>query len=113
MPYFPTEHDWSLTVRPDRIPLEDKFLTRYAVNAIPPAGGRQPGPGTGQWHRGKKRNAGGKGAPENPNHILINRVREEGELLDEDEYWRTDRLGQEAELDYTDWNTPRNTPGWQ
>ena len=83
------------------------------MNAIPPVGGRQPGPGAGQRHRGKKCNAGGKGAPENPNHILINRVREEGELLDKDEYWRTDRLGQEAELDYTDWNTPHDTPGWQ
>jgi len=113
MPYFPTEHDWSLTVRPDRIPMEDKFPTTYAVNAIPLGGGKHQGPGAGRQRRGKKRNAGSNDAPGNPNHIQISHVREEGKLQDEDDYWRSDRNGQNNELDYTDWNTPRDTPGWQ
>ena len=48
----------------------------------------------------------------NPNHILINHVREEGELQDKDEYWHTERLSQGEELDYNNWNTPCNIPGW-
>jgi len=60
MPYLPTGHDWSLTVRPDKIPIEDKFLTKYAVNNIPIGGSRHPGPSAGQQHRGKTCNAGSK-----------------------------------------------------
>jgi len=113
MPYFPTEYDWSLTVRPDRIPTEDKFPTKYAVNDIPIGGGRHPGPGAGQQCRGKRCNAGSKEVHGNPNHIPISRVREEGELQDEDKFWHTDRPDQDAELDYTNWNTPHDTPVWQ
>ena len=47
MPYFPTEHNWSLTVRPDRIPMEDKFPAKYAVNTIPLGGSKSQGPGAG------------------------------------------------------------------
>jgi len=115
MPYFPTEYDWSLTVRPDRIPMEDKFPTKYAVNAIPLGGGKSQGPSVGQQQRGKKCSTGGKVGKDahiNLNHILINQVREEGKLQDEDEYWHMERLSQGKELDYSDWNTPHNIPGW-
>jgi len=115
MLYFPTEHDWSLTVRPDRIPIEDKFPTKYTVNAIPLGGGKSQGPGAGQQRRGKKRSIGGKAGKDvhiNPNHIPINHIREEGELQDKGEYWHMERLGQGKELDYSDWNTPHDIPGW-
>ena len=115
MPYFPTEHDWSLTVRPDKIPLEDKFPTKYAVNTIPPGSGKHQGPGAVRQRKGKKRNAGGSGMPEasgNPNHIQISHVREEGELQDEEEYWRMDNLDRNDDPDHNDWNTPRDYPGW-
>ena len=34
--YFPTEESWMLTARPDRIPLEDRFPSKYAVGSLPP-----------------------------------------------------------------------------
>ena len=33
--YFPTDEEWTLTTRPDRIPLEERFPQRFAVNSIP------------------------------------------------------------------------------
>jgi len=44
MPYFPTEHDWTLTVRPSSIPMEDRFPARYTVNTLPTLSGRQQDP---------------------------------------------------------------------
>jgi hypothetical protein len=43
MPYFPTESDWSLAVRPGRIPSEDRFLVRFAVNNLTNANKKHPG----------------------------------------------------------------------
>ena len=36
LPYFPTDEDWTLTTRPDSIPLDSRFPKRYAVNSLPP-----------------------------------------------------------------------------
>jgi hypothetical protein len=38
MPYFPTEQNWSLEIRPARIPMDECFPEKYAVNS-PPIGG--------------------------------------------------------------------------
>jgi hypothetical protein len=35
MVYFPTDEAWTLTTRPDRIPIEERFPQRFAVNSIP------------------------------------------------------------------------------
>jgi hypothetical protein len=35
LPFFPTDEEWTLTTRPDKIPLEDRFPQRFAVNSIP------------------------------------------------------------------------------
>ena len=35
LPFFPTDEEWTLTTRPDKIPLEDRFPQQYAVNSIP------------------------------------------------------------------------------
>ena len=35
MVYFPTAENWTLTTRPERIPLEERFPHRFAVNSIP------------------------------------------------------------------------------
>src|SRR5258707_1068236 len=35
MVYFPTEEDWTLTTRPNRIPVEECFLQHFAVNSLP------------------------------------------------------------------------------
>ena len=37
LPFFPTDEEWTLTPRPDRIPANDRFLARYAVNSLPTA----------------------------------------------------------------------------
>ena len=34
--YFPTEESWTLTARLDRIPLEERFPSKYAVGSLPP-----------------------------------------------------------------------------
>jgi hypothetical protein len=34
--YFPTEESWTLTARPERIPLDDRFPSKYAVGSLPP-----------------------------------------------------------------------------
>jgi hypothetical protein len=41
MPYFPTEQEWSQTVRQNRIPMEERFPGMYAVNSLPLYGTRQ------------------------------------------------------------------------
>lgn len=37
LPFFPTEENWTLTTRPDRIPIENRFPQRFAVNSLPTA----------------------------------------------------------------------------
>jgi hypothetical protein len=50
MVYFPTDEGWTLTTRPDRIPLEERFPQRFAVNSLPitnkraPANNKRPAP---------------------------------------------------------------------
>jgi hypothetical protein len=34
--FFPMEEDWTLVVTPDRIPLNERFLQKYAVASLPP-----------------------------------------------------------------------------
>ena len=34
--YFPTEESWTLTARPERVPIEDRFPSKYAVGSLPP-----------------------------------------------------------------------------
>ena len=34
--YFPTEESWTLTARPERVPLEERFPSRYTVGSLPP-----------------------------------------------------------------------------
>jgi hypothetical protein len=40
MPYFPTEQDWTFAVRPNRIPLEERFPAKFAVNNLPIGGAK-------------------------------------------------------------------------
>jgi prefoldin subunit 5 len=35
LPYFPTDEDWTLTARPDKLQLTDKFPAKYTVSAYP------------------------------------------------------------------------------
>jgi hypothetical protein len=45
MVYFPTDERWTLTSRPDRIPLEERFPQRFAVNSLPLTNKRPPAKG--------------------------------------------------------------------
>jgi hypothetical protein len=90
LPYFPTEHDWTLTPRPDRIPTDERFPNRFAVNSLPIAVTRREAPGPRQQRRSNgehpTRNSqkrapplADKAAKENPNLIPLNRGKEKGE----------------------------------
>lgn len=35
LPFFPTDEDWTLTTRPDKIPFEKRFPPQYAVTSLP------------------------------------------------------------------------------
>jgi hypothetical protein len=43
MPYFPTEHDWTLTTQPERILLDERFPKKYAINSLPFAANKHLG----------------------------------------------------------------------
>jgi hypothetical protein len=45
MVYFPTDERWTLTSRPDRIPLEERFPQRFAINSLPLTNKRPPAKG--------------------------------------------------------------------
>jgi len=111
MPYFPTEHDWSLTVRPHSIPLAERFPAKYAVNVLPTMGGRQQAPRLRQPYKAQKCRKRGGNDRINPNTIQIQprRPTEEGELPNETEWWRMD-IG--MGIANTDETTPYDPPGW-
>ena len=39
--YFLTDQDWTFTMRPERIPMNKRFPTKYTVNSLPLGGNRQ------------------------------------------------------------------------
>ena len=78
MPFFPTAHDWTLTARPHRVPLDERFPGKYAVNSLPTAASQRPTKDL----RPPRKDRRGK---ENPNYIPINRNREVGDLSRADE----------------------------
>jgi hypothetical protein len=104
MVYFPTEQEWTLTTRPSRIPLEERFPQRYAVNSLPPATykprrpvvrlppNKTPGrntPSQAQARQHPQHQQQGTDDPvsrlmnrKHPNLVPLGRGREEGELSD-------------------------------
>ena len=93
MPFFPTEHDWTLTVRPHRIPLDERFPGKYLVNSLPTSGSRWPGRDA---HPPRKANGPSvvQGATVNPNRTSYNkRDKEEGELFAAEEQQDADLGG--------------------
>jgi hypothetical protein len=44
MVYFPTDQDWTLTARPSRIPVQERFPKRYVVNSLPVTSRNPPRP---------------------------------------------------------------------
>ena len=85
MPFFPAEQDWTLALdhRPSRIPLDERFPAKYAVNSLPILDPKAK-------QRRKGQNNVGKPTPNNPNLIPVpekNRYanKEPGELADDEE----------------------------
>ena len=85
MPFFPAEQDWTLALdhRPSRIPLDERFPAKFAVNSLPvldpKARQRRKGP-----------SSAGKPTSNNPNLIPVperNRygIKEPGELANDGE----------------------------
>jgi len=92
MPFYPTEHDWTLTARPYRIPLDECFLGRYAVNSLPTSGPRWSGKDACPPQKTNGTNATQR-TKENPNHIPLNCAREEGKLFGVDDQQDTEHNG--------------------
>ena len=80
--FYPTDQDWSLTLRPQRIPLEDRFPQRFTVNSLHHQG--RPNVVFPEEQREARRRAKGK-QKENPNLIPVSRAREAGEILTNEE----------------------------
>ena len=83
MPFFPTEQDWTLVSRPNRIPLADRFPAAYAVNSLP---GYNPKAGQA-YQRKATTNRTVKNPRGNPNRIPLparnsRAPKEAGELSD-------------------------------
>ena len=112
MPYYPTEHDWTLAVRPERIPLDMRFPGKYAVNSIPVAAGKHAGLTSKLPGKDPRRKPAKKSHWENPNLIPLVRGREEGELLTDDEYWNWDRRDYPNAPDFTEESAPDRIKGW-
>ena len=59
--YFPTDESWTLTARPERVPLDERFPSKYAVGSLPPPSQTRRAPPTreiGRKQKHRKRNAG-------------------------------------------------------
>ena len=108
MVYFPSDQDWTLTTKPDRIPVNERFPKRFAVNSLPltncnprnpcrpaaqpaprePSGGRSapqatPQQGTAHERQHMEDSAENILSRSQPNLVPLGRGREEGELSDQ------------------------------
>ena len=92
MPFYPTEHDWTLTARPHRIPLDERFPGRYAVNSLPTTGHKWSGKETRPTRKANGGNSTQR-TKENPNHIPLNRNKEAGEPFGVDDRQDTELSG--------------------
>ena len=108
MVYFPTEQDWTLTSRPHRIPQEERFPQRFAVNSLPSTKQKNSKPvvrlprsqtsarsnpsraqaqrNPSQQHEGRSNVLDKYQNRTGPNLIPLGRGREEGELSDLADY---------------------------
>jgi len=111
MLFFPMEHNWTLTVRPDSILLVDRFPARFSVNVLPMLGRWQQVPRSCQQNRGQRYSTKDRNGCENPNRIQIppSCKREEGELPVSDTGRGPDASSGGINMD---WTTPCNMSGW-
>ena len=115
MPYFPTGEDWTLAVRPDRVPILERFPTRYAVNSLPTKDNTPQSP-----RRKRNTNKAGKAVQGYPNNIPLAPPRQRSP----DAVGRRLAAGEERRANPPDASTPdpdntdeqyphpRDAPGW-
>jgi hypothetical protein len=121
MPYFPTGEDWTLAVRPNRIPVPERFPAKYAVNSLP-LRGRSPPQAGKRWQGPSKK---GKNNQANPNRIPVSasasqsRVRGDAAAeppLPIGEDWRAEPPETSTSYNSHVYNTDeayiRDPPGW-
>jgi len=112
MPYFPTENDWTLETRPNKIPLDERFPSRYAVNSLATASNKHPGLAPRPPRRKQKHGPADMGPNTNPNLIPLPHRREEGVLPNDEGPFFEEGDGVPPGTESTDETLPRNTPGW-
>jgi len=113
MPFYPAEQDWTLSSRPSRVPLEERFPMAYAVNSLPTSNMRKA-----QRRKGQSR--GGNPPQQYPNNIQIperNRydTREAGELPDDKDgipQWMREPIGSSLITENTDGDVTQQNPLW-
>ena len=112
MPYFPSEQDWSLTVRPERIPLSDRFPARYAVNSLSNENNRHSGLASKPPRRKQYREVETRNGHKNPNLIPLTRSREKVTHAANKDPRHSGFDGTAADYENTDETYCPNTPGW-
>jgi hypothetical protein len=112
MPYFPTENDWTFTTRPSRIPLDQRFPSKYAVNSLVTANSKHPGLAPHPPRGNQRRGPTDKRLHGNPNLIPLTRRREENDPPSNEEPWLDGHDGTPIETENTDETHPHITSGW-
>jgi hypothetical protein len=125
MPYYPTEQEWTLTVRPNRIPLDERYPQRFAVNSLPNTDNRKSDMTprnvksskngySRELHRRSMKASDGPAHHGNPNLIPIPHIRErevgDSPSDNELEYLLDGEVTNEANI-RTD-ETQNNLPTW-
>ena len=62
MPFYPAEQDWTLSSRPSRVPIEERFPAAYKVNSLPVSN-------MCKVQHGKGQSQGGNPPQQNPTNI--------------------------------------------
>jgi len=122
MLYYPSDQDWSMTVRPERIPIDERFLQKYAVNSILSIGNKHLGaapyplwkkPKQKMQRRPPQNGTTEKTSQENPNLILISQGREVGKIMTKEKAWREEPMGFASVMENTDKSAPFAMTGWE
>jgi len=121
MPYYPTEHDWTLTERPVRLSLEERFPVRYAVNKL--VTDSHKGTLTTQCQiagvsnrnlqkAASRRGSATRNSHENPNLTPIGHGRGMGTPSPDVGLWAAEPASHSVDIENTDKSCYTNTSGW-
>jgi hypothetical protein len=109
MPYFPTSSDWTYTIRPDKIPLAQRFPGKYAVNSLTTVGNRHPGVTPRQPRNKQNRGPRYEEPQANPDLSAENEANTE---VREEPQVGAERAHVQLDSENTDKYNPRNITEW-